>query len=108
MNEPVLIALIGVAGAVVGSIASVTVSVVSHWLKVCADAKRDKPRRDLLLELLRDPDHQWRRLDTLMHVIGADAETTKRLLLDVGGRASEDGQSLWGLKSRNPLSRGKQ
>jgi hypothetical protein len=58
--------------------------------------------------MLQNPDYDWRKLDTLMHVIGADEQTTKRLLLEIGARASEDGQPLWGLISRNPLPSGKQ
>jgi len=38
-----------------------------------------------------------------MHVIGADEATTKRLLLEIGARGSEDGQDLWGLLERNPF-----
>lgn len=53
--------------------------------------------------MLSKKEYQWRELSTLMHVIGADEETTKRLLLEVGARASEDGKSLWGLVTRNPL-----
>src|SRR6266496_3140687 len=105
MSEHILIALIGVAGAIVGSIATVAVTVLTHWLKQRAKEKRDKPRKELLLELLRDPEYKWRRLDTLTHVIGSDAETTKSLLLDLGARASEDGQPLWGLIERNPLGK---
>lgn len=56
--------------------------------------------------MLRSPKYQWRKLETLKHVIGADEETTKRLLLEVGARASEDGQPLWGLIERNPLPEG--
>jgi hypothetical protein len=108
MSEPVVIALIGVAGAVIGSVATVAVSIVTHCLKARAAAKREKPRRDLLLQMLRHPDYNWRKLDTLMHVIGADEQTTKSLLLQVGARASEDGQPLWGLIERNPLPLGKQ
>jgi hypothetical protein len=36
-----------------------------------------------MLEDNRFPDH-WRKLDTLMHVIGANEETTKRLLIELG------------------------
>ena len=46
--------------------------------------------------MLRSPNHQWRKFETLRHVIGSDEETTKKLLLEVGARASEDGQALWG------------
>lgn len=103
MNESIVIALIGVAGAVVGSIATVAVQWLSHYLQEKAAAKRENPRKDLLLKMLRSPKYQWRKLEMLMHVIGADEETTKRLLLEVGARASEDGQPLWGLIERNPL-----
>ncbi len=53
--------------------------------------------------MLRAPHYQWRKLETLKHVIGADEATTKNLLLQIGARASEDGQPLWGLLERNPL-----
>jgi hypothetical protein len=103
MSESIAIALIGVSGAVIGSVATVVAQWLSHHLEGKAAAKREKPRKHLLLEMLRAPRHQWRKLETLSHVIGADEETTKRLLLEVGARASEDGRSLWGLIERNPL-----
>lgn len=106
MSESIVIALMGVAGAVVGSVATIAASIATHCLQAKAAAKRDKPRKDLLLEMLKRPEFQWRKLDTLMHVVGADEETTKRLLLEVGARASEDGRPLWGLVSRNPLPGG--
>jgi len=103
MTEPVLIALIGVAGAVIGSVATIAGQIVTHCLQERTAAKRDKPRRELLVQMLQSSDHKWRNLNTLMHVIGCDEENTKRLLLEVGARASEDGQPLWGLIERNPL-----
>ena len=108
MSESIVIALIGVAGAVVGSVATMAASVLLHCMKERAAAKRDEPRKKLLLEMLENPQYQWRKLETLMHVIGADEKTTKYLLLVVGARASEDGQPLWGLTKRNPLTKGKQ
>jgi hypothetical protein len=108
MSESIVIALIGVSGAVIGSIATVAVQWLSHCLQEKAAAKRDKPRKDLLLEMLRAPQYQRRKLETLRHVIGADEEITKRLLLELGARASEDGQPLWGLIERNPLPKDKE
>ena len=105
MSESIIIALIRVSGAVIGSIATVAVQWLSHCLQEKTASNRDKPRKNLLLEMLRVPQHKWRKLETLMHVIGADEETTKRLLLEVGARASEDGQPLWGLIERNPIPR---
>jgi hypothetical protein len=108
MSDPVAIALIGLAGVVIGSVATVSGNIALHCLNERSASKREKPQRDLLLAMLRSHDYQWRRLDTLMHVIGTDEPTAKRLLLEVGARASEDGQPLWGLIERNPLPRGKQ
>lgn len=106
MSESIVIALIGVSGAVIGSVATVAVQWLSRYLDERAIKERDKPRKDLLLKMLRSQRHTWRKLETLMHVIGADEETTKRLLLEVGARASEDGKPQWGLIERNPLPEG--
>lgn len=103
MSESIIIAIIGVSGAVIGSVATVAVQWLSFFLQEKKTAKLDKPRKDLLLTMLSAQQYQWRRLDTLSHVIGSDEETTKRLLLEIGARASEDGQHLWGLVERNPL-----
>ncbi|MBW7834438.1 MAG: hypothetical protein H3C29_14630 [Simplicispira suum] len=106
MSESIVIALIGVSGAVIGSAATVSVQWLSHYLQERAAERREKPRKDILLKMLKSPKYQWRKLETLMHVIGADEEATKRLLLEVGARASEDGKPLWGLIERNPLPEG--
>jgi hypothetical protein len=47
---------------------------------------------------------RWRSFDTLQHVIGADDETAKRLLIEIGARASEGKQTLWGLLIHHPLN----
>ena len=107
MSESIVIALIGIAGAVIGSVATIAGNVVLHCLRERTAAKREEPQRDLLVAMLKRSDYQWRKLDTLMHVIGTDEQTAKRLLLEVGARASEDGQPLWGLIARNPLPQGK-
>jgi len=104
LNQPIAIALIGTVGAIVGSVATVAASIANQWFQNRLTKKEDEPRRKLLLEMLNHPNYQWREFDTLSHVIGADEITTKRLLLEVGARASENGKPLWGLVSRNPLS----
>ncbi len=53
--------------------------------------------------MLNDKRYEWRKLETLRHVIGTDAETAKHLLMEIDARASEDGKELWGLLSRHPL-----
>lgn len=103
LNGPVLVALIGVGGAVIGSIATVAASIANQWFQDKLAQKTDEPRRNLLREMLNHTDYTWRKFDTLKHVIGADEVTTKRLLLEVGARASENGEPTWGLISRNPL-----
>jgi hypothetical protein len=49
----------------------------------------------------------WRKLSTLSRVIGADADTTKRLLIELGARGSEkpreDNEEVWGLISKHSL-----
>lgn len=103
MSENLIIALIGVTGAVIGSVATLAANWLKHWLEEKSKSKKEEPAKDLLKEMLNHNEHTWRKLSTLSHVIGADEQTTKRLLLEIGARASEDGQSLWALKSRAPL-----
>jgi hypothetical protein len=104
MSDSIVIALIGVAGAIVGSIATVMGNLVIHFFKEWKDNKKDVPAKSLLLEMLSDEQYKWRSLETLMHVIGSNETKTKALLLELGARASEDGKSLWALKSRVPLN----
>lgn len=103
MSESIVIALIGVAGAVIGSVATMSGNLLLHCLTERSIARRDKPRKVLLMEMLRNPKHRWRDIETLAHVIGEDEKTTKDLLLSIGARASENGQKVWGLTERNPL-----
>jgi len=107
MSEPIIISLIGIAGAVIGSIATMAGNFLMHWLKEKSEYEKDKPARELLLKMLKHKDYPWRELETLTHVIGADEEKTKRLLLEIGARASEDKKGLWALLSRKPLNQEK-
>jgi hypothetical protein len=94
-------------GVVVGSVLTVLGNIVMHCLKERSLAKKDKPRKQLLIKMLEDDrfaDH-WRKLDTLSHVIGANEETTKRLLIELGARGSEDQQELWGLIKHHPFEK---
>ena len=100
-------AIVGLIGVVIGSILTILGRIALHCLRARASAKKDAPRKRLLVQMLEDdaPPHpdRWRILETLMHVIGADEETAKRLLLEVGARASEDGEPKWGLLKYHPL-----
>jgi len=93
-----------VIGAVVGVLGS---SATTYLNAVLTRKQRPDPiaeaRKRLLRGMLADERFAWRRLHVLCHVIGADEETTKGLLLEIGARASEDGEELWSLVDRHPL-----
>ena len=93
-------ALIGAALGVIGSLGTTYLN--SHLSKPKPDPVATA-RKKLLLAMLEDERFTWRKFQVLCHVIGADDDTTKRLLLEVGARASEDGQNLWCLVERNPF-----
>lgn len=52
MTEPIIIALIGVTGAVVGSVATLAGNFLMHWLKKRDEKNNEKPARALLTEML--------------------------------------------------------
>jgi hypothetical protein len=106
-NNEFVAAVIGLIGVVIGSALTILGHVVVQCLKERSIAKKDKPRKKLLNEMLEDnrfTDH-WRRISTLMHVIGASEETTKRLLIEIGARGSEDQQELWALIKYHPFEK---
>jgi hypothetical protein len=100
-------AWIGLFGALVGGALTIMGSLLVEWLKQRAKKKRDEPRKQLLMKMLEDErfEGRWRDLYTLMHVIGADEATTKRLLIEIGARGSEDGKDLWGLIKHHPFGK---
>lgn len=100
MSTDVFVAVVGIVGVCIGSIVS---SACQYWFQERPRQKADKERKKLLKRMLENPRYPWRTFDRLKHVIGADDETAKRLLLEVGARASEDGEPLWGLIERNPF-----
>jgi len=103
LTEKIIIALIGFGGVAVGAVLSIAGQFALHWFQERGRRKADDKRKKLLKMMLEDTPDTWRRLEVLKHVVGADDEATKRLLLEIGARGSEDGQSLWGLLSRNPF-----
>jgi hypothetical protein len=63
VSEPIVIALIGLTGAVTGSIATMAGNVLMHWLKERSEAQKDEPRK-ALREMLNHHDYQcanWKR-----------------------------------------------
>jgi len=101
MSTEVIVAVVGIIGVCAGSIVS---TACQYWFQERPRRKADEERKKLLKRMLEHPRFSWRNLERLKHVIGADDETTKRLLLEIGARASEDGQPLWGLIERNPFN----
>lgn len=93
-----------VLGTLVGAFGTLGATCLTDYLKNRREDRLNEARKKLLRAMLEDARFEWRKLTTLQHVIGADENTTKRLLLEIGARASEDGSSVWGLISRNPFS----
>lgn len=103
MSNEVIVALIGFGGVVVGAVVSFAGQFAVHWLQERPRRRADEERKKLLTKMLNHPKYTWRDFSRLKHVVGADDETTMRLLLELGARGSEDRQDLWGLVSRNPF-----
>jgi hypothetical protein len=103
MNDSIITALIAFLGVIAGAGTTILVEWLRFRLQENAQKEQDKKRSDLLRKMLMSLKYKWRKLETLMHVVGADEECTKRLLIALGARASEDGSRLWGLIERNPL-----
>lgn len=57
-----------------------------------------------LKEMFEDKTYQWRKLSTLAAVVGCNEVKTKKLLIIVGARCSENNDKMGGMISRNPLS----
>lgn len=83
----------------------------SEWMRLGAQVtlkerkKNDTNRKAILKTLLeRRPDNKpWMELDTLSHVIGADRETTIRLLIEINARGNMLEQEVWALQSKARL-----
>ena len=101
LDPAMLAAIFGLIGTVVGAATSVFGQFLQLRFSEKAKSKTDNARTAVLRAMLDTP--RWRKLTTLMHVIGADEETTKRLLIEAGARASENGTPVWGLIDRHPL-----
>ena len=101
------IAIVGLVGTIVGAATAVGGSVIVHRLQTRRKNALDASRTKLLDQMLELRD--WRKLSTLSSVIGADDETTRRLLVELGARGSErrreDEDEVWGLIRKHPLER---
>jgi hypothetical protein len=75
-----------IVGAVVGLVGSLATTFLNAQLKKPKPDPVREARKRLLLRMLLDPRWPWRSLGILSHTIGADQETTKALLLEVGAQ----------------------
>lgn len=92
-----------VSAAFLGTVTGIGTVVLSHWLSNRWSDRQEDARRRLLTDMLSKSPLAWRKLSTLSHVIGADEELTKRLLIQIGARADENGKPMWALISRVDL-----
>ena len=81
-----------IAGAVYGSIMAV-------WA-IFQGESLERKRKRRLQRMLTDPKWDWRSLTWLSASIGADHETTKRLLIKIGARPRPTNSQYWGLETR--------
>jgi hypothetical protein len=104
-STQVWIALIGFVGGIIGGILASVGNLLPNWVQHRKERKLDRARAGLLKHLLETAD--WRELSVLRHVIGADRDTTTRLLIEMQARGRkkprEDGEEEWGLISKHPL-----
>jgi hypothetical protein len=98
-------AVIGFLGAIVGATAAIGAVIVKDLLDRRRKEADDAPRKAVLLHMLqhKPTGTEWRRMETLSRVIGADREETARLLISIGARGSETGEEVWALISEKPL-----
>lgn len=106
-DSALAIAIIGLIGVIVGAIISILGNIIIHYLQNKRKDTLDELRKDLLLKMLNNDrfPNKWRKLETLSRVIGADDETTKRLLIEIGARGSESESNSWGLIKHHPLEK---
>lgn len=94
-----------VAGAAIGGFISLGTVALNHFLAGRKQRKIDKARKKLLHTTLKGAKGKgWMQVKTLAHIVGADLDSTRTLLIDIQARGSMDvNKESWSLISRNPL-----
>jgi hypothetical protein len=94
-----------VAGAAIGVLGTLGSVWLTHYLNGRKRARIDNARRDLLKKTLAGAGKTgWMSIETLAHIVGADFDTTRALLIEIDARGSmKTDKEMWSLISRNPL-----
>lgn len=95
---------LGIVGVAVGGFGQYLIDKFRHERETKAQRQLDEKRSALLREALENmpPNMRFRTLQTLSRIIGADYETTTRLLIEIDARGSETSEA-WALLSEEPL-----
>jgi hypothetical protein len=94
----------GIVGVVVGVVATMVANWCQHRWETGRDRELDDKRKEMLTTMLTSEKHEWRKMETLSRVVGADYPTTTRLLIELGARGSELENDVWALQTRKPLN----
>ena len=92
----------GIIGAVAGATISVVVPLIGAWISEHRSRKLADKRRARLRAMLNGEKFKWRSLQQLSASIGADAQTTLELLIEIDARASMANHNSWALIERAP------
>lgn len=97
--------LLGIIGVAVGGFGQLVIDQRRHERETKPQQDLDNKRKELLKTALENPPPgtEWRKLQTLSRIIGANYETTTRLLIELGARGSETENEVWALRSKKPL-----
>ena len=98
-----------VAAGIAGGAIAILGQLIVHWAQQRDQRSLDKSREATLRHMLEPVNHPsdvtdgWRKMETLQRVIGADRETTARLLVNIGARGNEKTNDVWALIQHKPL-----
>ena len=91
-----------ILGALIGAVAVLAGNLLTHYLQTRRPNSLNDIRRKRLLRELQDPKYEWRSLERLSSVIGANEDHTIELLLEIGARTSKTDKNVWALESKKP------
>lgn len=105
-----------IVAGIIGGVIVISIQTGYKWLIEDRPKRKLEERRKAMLTTLLTPANmpmnragnrkvEWRTFETLKNVIGADEATAKRLLIEIGARASTKGGEKWALESNKPLTR---